>query len=59
MKLRIGWVPWCYYEETGDKKALGAWNFFLSRTKTEARKAVRNEGFKFKILPVFVDVPEK
>lgn len=56
-KIKIGWVPWCTWDEDGLKNVLGPWPAYFSTDKREASRAKRNCGFKFKILPVYVEKP--
>ena len=51
MKLRIGWIPWCYQ--------MGALPLYFCRLKAHVKKFHAGPGHKFHILPVFVEVPKK
>lgn len=52
---KIGWIPYCTYDEQGTKLALGPWPAFFGTNKKQVSTEVRkNHSFKFKIVPVFI-----
>ena len=61
MKKIIGWVPFCV-KVTGcfGNAGLGLWPKYFATAKKQVRSDVNvNDGFRFKYLPVYVELPEK
>ena len=56
--VRIGWVPYCVSYQDGDDVVLGFWPAFFKTSKLRCKiDATRNEGFVFRILPVYAEKP--
>lgn len=62
MKKRIGWVPVYLNQGLNSGGKDDVWFGAIGETKKECfYKTIyaRDDGFKFKILPVYIDVPRK
>ena len=56
--IKIGWVPYCCSEDDGHKDVIGFWPAYFEKTKRECEKVRINRGFKFKIVPVYAEIPQ-
>ena len=53
-QMQVGWMPWCI---SGVMR--GPWNTWAFVTKKEVVRAMKDDasGFKYVVVPVYVDVP--